>query len=334
MLSYVLTRYGDASGMQLREVPDPSPAADEVLVEVHAAGLNPVDYKIRQGKLRPLFQLDLPLVTGSELAGVVIETGQAVTRFSVGDRVFARVDKRRMGAFAEFAAVHQDLVAGMPVGLDFAQAAGLPLAGLTALQALRDELALGPGKRVFISGGAGGVGTLAIQLATWLGAEVATTASPRGADLVRRLGATQVVDYTSQRVGDVISGYDAALDLVGGPSLVDAIDAVRPGSTVVSIAGPPDPDGARRAVAVGPVVATLLRLASRKVRRQARQRQVTYRYLFMQPSGTDLALLAKLVDEQALEIVIDRTFPFGEIGDAFSYLEQGRAKGKVTVTMK
>lgn len=188
MQAYVMTRYGDASAMELRDVPEPAPSSGEVLIRVRAAGLNPVDFKIREGKMRLLKRLDLPMVAGSELSGAVEAIGDGVTRFAVGDRVFARVDKDKLGAYAPYAVVDEALVAKMPTSLDFADAAGLPLAGLTALQALRDELAVKAGDRVFISGGAGGVGTLAIQLAAWLGATVATTASPRGEELVRSSG--------------------------------------------------------------------------------------------------------------------------------------------------
>src|SRR5882762_5831527 len=199
MRGYVLTSYGGPSAMELRDVPEPSPGDGEVLIRVHAAGLNPIDYKVRDGKLRLLSHLDLPRVAGSELSGVVAKVGAGVTRLAVGDRVFARVDKTQLGAYATHAVVDESLVGKMPESLDFADAAGLPLAGLTALQALRDELAVRPGDRIFISGGSGGVGTLAIQLATWMGAEVATTASPRGEELVRFLGATTVIDYRQHR---------------------------------------------------------------------------------------------------------------------------------------
>jgi NADPH:quinone reductase-like Zn-dependent oxidoreductase len=173
---YVLTRYGDARAMQLREVPVPTAGAGEVLIRVRAAGLNPIDYKVRRGWGR-VFHLDLPLVARSELSGVVQAAGDGATRFGIGDRVYARVDKLKLGAYAEYAVVDESFVARMPQSLDFEDAAGLPLAGLTALQALR-ELAIIPGDGVFISGGAGGFGTLAIQLAVHMGAKVATTASP------------------------------------------------------------------------------------------------------------------------------------------------------------
>ena len=333
MRGYVLTHYGDADAMELRDVPQPTVGHSEVLVRVRAAGLNPVDHKIRQGKLRLLNRLDLPRVAGSELAGVVEEVGAAVTRFAVGDRVFARVDKKKLGAFAPYAVLEESLAARMPESLDFVEGAGLPLAGLTALQALRDELALSPGDRVFISGGAGGVGTLAIQLANWLGATVATTASAKSAELVRSLGAETVIDYQRQKFKDVLRDYDGVFDLTGGQDLSDSFAILKRGGKTVSIAGIPEPVTARVDLDAGPLVTALLWAASAKIRRQARQAGVDYRYLFMQPSGEDLSMLSGLVDSGQLRPVIDRVFPFGRIAEAFTYLEQGHAKGKVIVQL-
>jgi len=282
--------------------------------------------------MRLLNRLDLPLVAGSELAGVVEAAGPGVTRFAAGDRVFARVDKSKLGAFADYAAVNQGLVAKMPAGLDFVQAAGLPLTGLTALQALRDELGVARGDRLYISGGAGGVGTMAIPIAKRMGAEVATTASGSGEALVSRLGADRVIDYTREKVQDVLHDYDAAFDLIGD-DLAGTFAILKPGGKVVSIAGVPEPDTARQDLDAGPMVTALFWLASTKLRRQARQHHVSYRYMFMHPSGDDLAFLAQLADERALEVITDRIFPFDRIADAFAYLEQGRAHGKVIVQM-
>jgi len=332
MQAYVLTRYGDASAMELRDVPEPRAGEGEVLIRVRAAGLNPVDYGIRQGKLRMVTPLKLPQVAGSELAGMVEAVGPGVTRFTPGDRVFARVDKKKLGAYAAYAVVHETLVAKMPESLDFAEAAGLPLAGLTALQALRDELGLTVGEKVFISGGAGGVGTLAIQLAVWMGAEVATTASPRGEELVRSLGATTVIDYQKQKFKDVLSDYDAAFDLTGGQDLPDIFTILKPGAKTVSVAGVPEPATAAD-MGKGTLMAAVLWTMSVQIRRQARRAGVGYRYLFMHPSGEDLSLLAGLVDKGELKPVTDRVFPFEQIADAFAYLEQGRAKGKIVVQM-
>ncbi|WHX23768.1 NADP-dependent oxidoreductase [Streptomyces malaysiensis subsp. malaysiensis] len=332
MQAYVLTRYGDTNAMELRDVPQPTPGAGEVLIRVYAAGLNPVDYKVRQGKMRMLTHLDLPRVAGSELAGVVEETGPGVTRLAVGDRVFTRVDKQKLGAYAPYAVVDETFVAKMPTSLEFTDAAGLPLAGLTALQALRDELAVKTGDKVFISGGAGGVGTLAIQLAVWLGAKVTTTASPRGEDLVRSLGAETVIDYRTHKFVDILHDFDGAFDLTGGQDLIDSFAILKPGAKTVSIAGIPDATTARD-IGAGPLVTVALTAASAKIRRAARRRGVGYRYMFMHPSGDDLDVLSELVDKGTLTTVTDRAFPFEQIPDAFAYLEQGHAKGKVVVQM-
>lgn len=333
MRGYVLERYGDTSAMSLREVAEPEAGPGMVLVRVHAAGLNPVDYKMREGKMRLINHLRLPLVAGSEFAGVVEQIGPGVTRFAPGDRVFARTHKSRMGAFADYAAVEESLLAKFPDELDFRQAAGMPLAGLTALQALRDQLGAGPGGRLYISGGAGGVGTLAIQIAKALGAEVATTASGRGEELVRKLGADHVIDYKKERAQDVLQGYDYAFDLIGGDELTGAFRVVKPGSTVVSIAGVPESSTAREDLGRGQPLQALFWLASAKIRREARKRRIRYRYLFMHPSGADLEFLGKLVQRADLNVVVDRAYPLEEIAEAFAYLEQGRAKGKVIVEM-
>jgi alcohol dehydrogenase len=221
----------------------------------------------------------------------------------------------------------------VPDGLDLVAAAGLPLAGLTALQGLRDELHVQPGQKILIPGGAGGVGTFALQLARWLGAEVATTASPRGELLCRRLGADVVVDYTRERFEQVLPRQDGAFDLVGGDTLARCFAAVKPGAKVVSIAGLPEPQTARRDLGRGAGLAALFWLISLPTRLQARRHAASYRYLFMHPSGSELAELGSLVSQGKLEVVVDRVFPFAAIAEAFAYLEAGHAKGKVVVRM-
>lgn len=334
MRALLLTRYGGPDVAELRAVPRPRPGAGEVLVRVHAAGLNPVDFKTREGKLKLIQRYPLPVVMGNELAGIVEARGEGATRFAAGERVFARMAKGAMGAFAGHAVVPEKLLAAMPPSLDFEAAAGVPLAGLTALQALRDELRLGPGSRVFIPGGAGGVGTFAIQLAKWLGAEVTTTASPRGRALVERLGADVVIDYTAERFEDHVRDMDGVFDLIGGETLEKSFGVMRRGGKLVSIAAMPEPGTARRDLGRGTALAALFWLASYGLRTRARKHGVAYRYLFMHPSGAELAELAQLIEDGKLEPVIDRVFPFEEIAQAFAYLESGRAKGKVVVRMQ
>jgi NADPH:quinone reductase-like Zn-dependent oxidoreductase len=333
MRAYVLKHYGGPEGALLMDVPAPVPGPRDILVEVRAAGLNPVDFKFRQGKLRAIQRPKLPFVLGNELAGEVIAVGSDVRRFRVGDRVFARVAKDRAGAFAEQACVDEDDAAHMPRNLDFTAAAGVPLAGLTALQALRDELHLKPRQKVFISGGAGGVGTFAIQIAKWLGADVTTTASKRGEALVRWLGCDEVIDYTVREISGVEGRFDAGLDLVGGKTLEQMFDIMRPGTRVVSVAAMPEPQTAIRDLGGRRILAAIFWLISYGIRSRARRAGVSYRYLFMHPSGSDLALLAELIEQGKLKAIVDRTYPFAKIAEALAYVESGRAKGKVVVTI-
>lgn len=334
MRALVLTRYGGPNVTELRDVAMPTPGPREVQIAVRAAGLNPVDFKTREGKLKGIHSYTLPIVLGSELSGVVASVGEGVTRFRPGDQVYARVAKDRLGAFAEMVCVHEDLVAKKPQSLDFVRAAAVPLAALTALQALRDELAVTPGMRVFISGGAGGVGSFAIQLAKHFGATVATTASARGRALVERLGADLIVDYTAEDFAAVLHDYDGAFDLIGGDTLARTFSVVRRGGTVVSIAGLPEPTTAGKDLGRGIGLAALFWFASAGIRFRAWRAGVRYRYLFMHPSGKDLEVLAALVDAQQVDAVVDRVFPFENIREAFAYLESGHAKGKVVVTFE
>jgi NADPH:quinone reductase-like Zn-dependent oxidoreductase len=334
MRAYVLTRYGGPEGSLLMDVPAPTLRPRDILVDVRAAGLNPVDFKIRQGKLRAIQRPRLPLVLGNEFAGEVIAVGDKVQRFAVGDRVFARVEKDRLGAFAEQAAVGEDYAAHVPPNLDFATAAAVPLAALTSLQALRDELGLKPGQRVFISGGAGGVGVFAIQIAKWLGAHVTTTASKRGEALVRSLGADEVIDYTTAGLSRSERDFDAGFDLIGGETCNQMIKIMKPGTKIVSVAAIPEPQTALRDLGGRKVLAALFWVISYGVRQQARRAGVGYRYLFMHPSGQDLAQLGNLIEQGRLRVIIDKKYPFAQIADALAYVEGGRAKGKVVVVVQ
>ncbi len=332
MRAYVLKHYGGPEGSLLMDVPAPTPRPRDILVEVRAAGLNPVDFKFRQGKLRAILRPKLPFVLGNELAGEVIAVGSDVTRFRAGDRVFARVAKDRAGAFAERACVDEGDAAHMPRNLDFAAAAAVPLAGLTALQALRDELRVKPGQKVFISGGAGGVGTFAIQIAKWLGAHVTTTASKRGEALVRSLGCDEVIDYTIQDISNEEGRFDAGFDLIGGKTLEQMFEIMKPGTRIVSVAALPEPQAAIRDLGGRRALAGVFWIISYGIRSRARRAGVSYRYLFMHASGAELAELAGLIEQGKLKVIIDKIYPFAKISEALDYVESGRAKGKVVVT--
>lgn len=333
MRAYVLKHYGGPEGSLLTDVPAPAPGPRDILVAVRAAGLNPVDFKFRQGKLRAILRPKLPFVLGNELAGEVIAVGSDVKRFRAGDRVFARVAKDRAGAFAEQACVDEDHAAHMPRDLDFTAAAAVPLAALTALQALRDELDVKPGQKLFISGGAGGVGTFAIQIAKWLGADVTTTASKRGEALVRSLGCDEVIDYTAQDISRASGGFDAGFDLIGGKTLEQMFEIMKPGTRIVSVAALPEPQTAIKDLGGRWSLAALFWIISFGIRSRARRAGISYRYLFMHPSGSDLARLAELIEQGKLKVIVDKVYPFAKISEALAYVESGRAKGKVVVTM-
>jgi NADPH:quinone reductase-like Zn-dependent oxidoreductase len=334
--AYALKHYGGPDGALLMDVPAPIPGPRDILVDVRAAGLNPVDFKFREGKLRAIQRPKLPFVLGNELAGEVIAVGDDVKRFRAGDRVFARVAKDRAGAFAEQACVDEDHAAHMPRDLDFtaAAAAAVPLAGLTALQALRDELGVKREQKVFISGGAGGVGTFAIQIAKWLGAHVTTTASKRGEALVRSLGCDEVIDYTAQDISQEGRRFDVGFDLIGGKTLERMFEIMKPGTKIVSIAAVPEPQTALKDLGGRRALSAVFWIISYGIRSRARRAGINYRYLFMHPSGSDLAQLAEIIEQGILKVVIDRTYLFASISEALAYVETGRAKGKVVVTMR
>ncbi|MFF9583699.1 NADP-dependent oxidoreductase [Streptomyces achromogenes] len=333
MKAFVLKRYGDQAGMHAADLPDPQVGADDVLVEIHAASVNPLDHRIRNGDFKAFMPYRLPLVLGNDLAGTVVRVGPSVTRFAVGDEVYARPDKDRIGTFAELIAVHQNDLAHKPATLTMTEAASLPLVALTSWQALVERAQVQPGQKVLIHAGSGGVGTIALQLARYLGAHVATTASAANAALVKELGADIVIDYRAQDFEELVEGYDVVLDTLGGTTLEKSLRALKPGGKVISIAGPPDADFARE-LGANPFLRQVMNALSLKIRRQAKRRGVTYSFLFMKADGDQLRELARLVDAGAIRPVVDRVFPFEQTREAMEYAEKGRAKaGKVVIAM-
>jgi NADPH:quinone reductase-like Zn-dependent oxidoreductase len=334
MKAFVVERYGDADTVRAGDVPDPKVRPHDILVRIHAASVNPVDLKIRDGDLKAILPLRAPFVLGNDLAGTVVAVGARVTRFAVGDEVYAHPDQNRMGTFAELIAIHQDDVAPKPVTLTMTEAASIPLVGLTAWQALVERVNLRPGQKVLIHAGAGGVGTIAIQLAKHLGASVATTASATKTDLVKNLGADVVIDYQKQAFETVLHDYDVVLDTVGGETLDKSLQVLKPGGTVISITGPPDPTFAKE-IGANPVVRLAIAALSYRIRRRARRHQVRYSYLFMKASGDQLRELTALIDAGIIRPVVDSVFDFEQTREALAHLEQGRTKaGKVVVRMK
>jgi NADPH:quinone reductase-like Zn-dependent oxidoreductase len=287
---------------------------------------------IPKGAFKPILRFQLPATMGSDLAGVVVEAGSRVTRFKPGDAVFASIFDLGTGALAEYAVVPESAAAIKPAGLDFVQAASIPMVGLTSWQALKGRAGLKQGQKVFIPAGAGGIGSFAIQLAKHLGATVATTTSTGNVDLVRSLGADEVIDYKKQEFEDVLQGYDVVLGTVRGDGIEKSLRILKPMSRVVSLVGPPDAAFAR-ARGMNFFMSFVFGLMSGKIIRLARKRGTEYSFLFVHPDGRQLAELGELVDAGRIRPVIDRIFPFDQAKEALAYLEQGRAKGKVVVQM-
>ncbi|MFF2189466.1 NADP-dependent oxidoreductase [Streptomyces sp. NPDC058155] len=333
MKAFMVERYGDKAGVRAGEMPAPQVGADDVLVRIHAASVNPLDLKLRDGAFKVILPYRLPLVLGNDFAGVVVRVGPAVTRFAEGDEVYARPDKDRIGTFAELIAVHQDDVALKPAGLTMEEAASLPLVALASWQALVGRAQVRPGQKVLIHAGAGGVGTIAVQLAKELGAYVAATASTAKVDMVKDLGADVVVDYEKQAFETVLDGYDVVLDTLGGETLAKSLQVLKPGGKIISVAGPFDAAFARE-LGANPVHWLAMGALSFRTRLRARRRHVTYSYLFMKASGDELRELTMLVDAGTIRPVVDRVFPFDQTPEAMEYVEKGRAKaGKVVVAM-
>lgn len=333
MQALTFKRYGKSPEIGFAEVSRPTPKPDELLVEVHAAGVNPIDNMIPTGLFKAVLRFQLPATLGSDLAGVVTQVGSRVTRFKPGDAVFANIFDLGTGSIAEFAVVPESIAALKPANLDFVQAASIPMVGLTSWQALKERANLRAGQKVFIPAGSGGVGTFAIQLAKHLGAKVGTTTSTGNVELVCRLGADEVVDYKKQEFEKVLRDYDAVLGTVRGDAMEKAVDVLKPRGTMVSLVGPLDAAFAR-ARRLNFVLTFVFRLMSRKIKRLAKKREVTYSFLFARPDGDQLAEIGELLKTERIRPVIDKVFPFAQAKEALEYLAQGRAKGKVVVQIK
>src|SRR5213594_2928144 len=305
MKALIFKRYGGPEHITFTEIPKPALKPDEILVRVHAAGLNPIDYMIPKGTFKPILRFQLPATLGSDLAGVVVEVGSCVTRFKPGDAVFASIFDLGTGALAEFAVVPENAAAHKPANLDFVQAGSIPMVGLTSWQALKERAKLKPGQKVFIPAGSGGIGTFAIQLAKHLGAKVGTTTSTGNVALVQSLGADEVVDYKKQEFEKVLRDYDAVLGTVRGDAIKKSLRILKPTSNVVSLIGPPDAAFARSR-GMNFFMVFVFGLLSRKIIRHARKRGVEYSFLFMHPDGRQLAEIGELLKAGRIRPVIDK----------------------------
>lgn len=333
MKAFILDSYGSADHVQARDVAEPEMRDDDVMIKIQAAGVNPVDVRIREGDFKAFLRYRLPIVLGCDVAGVVVGVGSRVRRFKLGDEVYARPQDDRIGAFAELIAVKEDEVAIKPRTLTMEEAASIPLVGVTAWQTLVERANLQRGQKVLIHAGSGGVGTFAIQLAKHIGATVATTTSTANVDLVKSLGADVVVDYKKEDFADTLRDYDVVLNTLDKVTLEKSLRVLKPGGQLISISGPPDAAFARR-MGLPLIIRMIMSALSYGIRTKARRRNIQYSFLFMRADGNQLAKVASLIDEGIIHPVVDRVFPFASTKEAIAYVEKGRAKGKVVVSMR
>ncbi len=333
MKAYTISRYSKEDKLQLTDVPRPVAKENEVLIEVHSASINQLDLKLKSGEFKMLLPYKFPLILGHDVAGVVVGVGAKVSRFKVGDEVFARPADFRIGTFAEFIAVSENDVAPKPKNISMEQAASIPLVSLTVWQAFVEKAKLKKGQKVFIQAGSGGVGTIAIQLAKHLGATVATTTSAANFELVKSLGADVVINYKTQDFVTILKDYDLVLNSQDEKTLEKSLRILKPGGKVISISGPPDVPFAKE-IGLSWLMRTVISFLSRKVRKQAKQLNVDYSFLFMQANGKQLSEIGKLIETDVIRPVVDKVLPFEQMNEAMSYVSSGRAKGKVIVKVK
>ncbi|SDK04846.1 alcohol dehydrogenase [Bacillus toyonensis] len=332
MRAMIIDRYGKVP-MRMTEVPTPKINEYEVLAEIHAASINPIDFKIRDGKVKMLLKYEMPLILGNDFSGVIVKVGAKVTNFKVGDEIYARPRKNKIGTFAEYIAIHENDIALKPNNLSFEEAASIPLVGLTSYQALHDIIQLQKGQKILIHAGSGGVGTFAIQLAKIMGATVTTTASEAGVNLVTSLGADEIINYKTEKFEDILKNYDAVFDTIGGATLEKSFNIIKSGGNIVSVSGMPNARFGKE-FGSGFFKTLLFSLASKKLTALEKKHNAQYSFLFMKPSGYQLRTIANYIKAGQIKPVIDRVFPFEDAQKAMEYSESGRAKGKIIVKMK
>jgi alcohol dehydrogenase len=330
MKAFIIDSYKPKKGMRKAEVPNPVVGENDVLVRVHAAGVNLLDSKIKTGDFKAMLPYKFPLIMGHDVAGEVVETGSRVKRFKVGDAVYARPADFRIGTFAELIAVREDDLAIKPTSLSMEEAASIPLVGLTVWQALVEKAKLKSGQKVFIQAGSGGVGTFAIQLAKHLGATVATTTSAANIELVKSLGADVVIDYRKEDFETILKDYDVVLNSQDATTLEKSLRILKPGGKLISISGPPDTEFAKE-IGLNAILKIVMFFLSFTTKRQAKRLGVDYSFLFMRAEGSQLGKITELINAGIIRPVMDKIFPFDEANEALAYVESGRAKGKVVI---
>ncbi|HOZ06201.1 MAG TPA: NADP-dependent oxidoreductase [Arenimonas sp.] len=331
MRAWQAMHYGnERDSLRLNTVEKPSPAAKEVCIKVHAASLNPIDYKLLHGDLKKVMPMPFPITMGFDAAGVVYSVGSSVTRFKLGDKVYVRASRESLRAFAEYTVQPEAFVAMMPSACNFEESASFPLVALTTVQGFVDRAHLKSGDSILIHAGSGGLGSFAIQYARQMGLTVHTTTSSKNADWVQKLGAEKVFCYDLVDIGTINNQYDAVFDTLGGKETLQAFVQIKSGGVVISVAGPPDIE-MRNKFASNPVVRFVMWMMSRKVYAAAKTKNARYFRYLTESSGEQLSQITLLVEQGKIKPVIDRVFPFEQGIEAFEYLVAGRAKGKVII---
>jgi NADPH:quinone reductase-like Zn-dependent oxidoreductase len=333
MKAFIVKRYSKKEKLQLTEIAEPVLKENDVLVQVHAASVNQLDSKIRNGEFKLILPYKPPFTLGHDVAGIITKVGSRVSKFKVGDEVYARPADHRIGTFAEFISMNENDVALKPKNVSMEAAASIPLVGLTAWQALIEKANLKKGQKVFIQAGSGGVGTFAIQLAKHLGATAATTTSATNIDLVKSLGADIVIDYRKEDFETILKNYDVVLNSQDGKTLEKSLRILKPGGKLISISGPPDVDFAKE-IGSPWFVKLVMKVLSFGVKKKAKRLGVNYSFLFMRANGNQLSQITSLINAGVINPVMDKIFPFEQTNEALAYVEAGRAKGKVVVKMK
>ncbi|MCH8617916.1 NADP-dependent oxidoreductase [Undibacterium sp. TS12] len=333
MQAFIVEHYGKKNALKQADMPIPELRDDEVLIQVHAAGVNLLDSKVRDGEFKLILPYRTPFILGHDVAGVVAKIGPRVRQFKVGDEVYSRPDDFRIGTFAEFVPVKESSVALKPKNITMEEAASIPLVALTVWQALVAKGNLQKGQKVFIQAGSGGVGTFAIQLAKHLGATVATTTSTSNVAWVKSLGADIVIDYKKDDFEKVLSGYDLVLNSQDGETLEKSLNVLKPGGKLISISGPADLAFAEEIKAPW-FVKQVIRALSFGTRRKAKRLHVDFSFLFMRANGSQLQQITSLIESGVIRPVVDKVFPFESTNEALAYVKNGRAKGKVVIKVR
>jgi len=334
MKAFVVKNYGKKEKHYPTAVSEPTLKQNEVLVQIHSAGVNLLDSLIKNGDFKIFLPYKTPFVNGHDMAGTIIKVGSAVNHFKVGDEVYARPADYRIGTFAEYIAVNENDLAHKPKNISMEEASSIPLVGLTSWQALVEIAKLKKGQKVFIQAGSGGVGTFAIQLAKHLGAYVATTTSAANTQLVKSLGADLVIDYRTEDFETKLKDYDVVLHSNRDAKILEkSLRILKPNGQLISLTGPPTPEFAKE-IGLGWHLQTLMSLLSMSARRKAKKLNVNFNFLFMRADGKQLREITKLIEAEKIRPVIDKVFPFEQTNEAIAYVESSRAKGKVVIKIK